>query len=340
MGSVKICVPLSICDKGYFEGHLLELVLNALDENAFTSVVKSCPKEDVARFCKYLNEDETDYVLGSYTQEEQDELKEFMMYMGPVSIEEYSEAVGRLLPCAVMAIKKETIEILSDSSVRGLLGQLDPKVPESEIVYREWVAEQANGFIMDFMETSNIKDDVVWHTSVDDKEKLYSSGCVAEEPGCSSEVIPDFGYKNIKVALKNDQKGYLGLKLLSFMIRLMDDELILQKVLVESEEDLGCIYPLLDDQTKLVLERNVSRKIAAQFEEKGNSEDEDEIFSAASTILGRIESNAILEKDDISPFGTIILCLNSIYDDSKADVLFENSLKSMTDAVKAYLHIF
>ncbi len=35
----KIYVPLSICDKGYFEGHLLGLILNALDENAFTSVL-------------------------------------------------------------------------------------------------------------------------------------------------------------------------------------------------------------------------------------------------------------------------------------------------------------
>ncbi len=340
MGSVKISVPLSICDKGYFEGHLLELVLNALDENDFTSVVRSCPKEDVARFCKYLNEDETDYVLGSYTQEEQEELKELMMYMGPVSIEESSEAVGRLLPCAVMAIKKETIEILSDSSVRGLLEQLDPKIPEREIVYREWVAEQANSFIMDFMEASNIKDDVVWHTSVDDKEKLYSSRCVAEESECGSYVIPDFCYKDIKVALKNDQKGYLWLKLLSFMIRLMDNELLLQKGLVESEEDLGCIYQLLDDKTKLVLERNISKKMAAQFQEKRISEDEEEIFMAASSILGRIESNAALEKEDISPFATIILCLDSIYDDSKAGMLSENPLKTMTDAVKTYLHIF
>ncbi len=40
----------------------------------------------MARFCKYLNEEETDYLLSSYTKEEQDVIKEFMMYIGPVSI--------------------------------------------------------------------------------------------------------------------------------------------------------------------------------------------------------------------------------------------------------------
>lgn len=112
------------------------------------------------------------------------------------------------------------------------------------------LAKQASLIIKDYMQINGLDCDTEWHSVVDEKEKLYSSGCVKLEPECEKSIIPQVGYEDIKVGLSKDQKGYLQFKLLSFIMSLLGYDNHIQRVLIDAEEELIHFYPYIDDITK------------------------------------------------------------------------------------------
>ncbi len=341
MDKIIISIPVTICEEGFVDVKLLELILYSLDGEAFNKVVNSIGINDIAVFCKYLPQEQIDYLLKPFSDRGQNLIMEHMMFMGPVLWEDYVATVRRMLPKALMAVKNEGISFDKCSLACSMMEFLDPKIDESEIVFREWIAEQANLMIQEYKEFTNADVELHLHNSVIDKERLYSSGCIIPNPGCKDEEIPDRGYKDIKVGLANTQKGYLEIKMISMLFILMDD-IHFYRVLTDCLEDLNVVYPYFDEYVKDLIEQNVAKKETEQLQQLISEDYTDQVMNSAVSILKFIEKKSLCGDIDIKPFDSMISHFCKLYSENSVTLLDPDydPCKSMTAAVESYLHIF
>ncbi len=337
MNKVMINLPLSITDEGYFEEKLVEIFFNQLEDHDFGTVVKSLDLGDIAIFCKYCDEKQIEYIVSPFDQKVHDMILEHMMFMGPIEHQEHIEAVSKILPQVVMTIKKEGIKLPEDSLAYQFMDHLNPVIPESEIVYREWISEQANLVIQDYMQIKGLDFNIDFNCSVDDKKKLYDSGCVKPEPDCEGDIIPQTGYEDIKVKLSKDQKGYLQLKVLSLLICLLEHDVQVERVLIDAEEDLVNLYPFIDDGVKEKIEMNLSTRYGIALLDKVGESTPEQAYDAARNILKKLDRIHLLEDLDLGPFDGIISCVNSMHDEQPSR---KDPCDVMNTSVKRYLHIY